>query len=162
MERNPLAVGNVRSASVLDTQMLADRELIRETYGRMIYALDHNDGVSFADCFAVGGILWSSGRPEKVGRRALAEYIEASAVGRPIHVLTSVVRIDVQGDDADGRVAFALMDPQTGELYVRGNSDATLSCTTDRSRWEYTRLAFTFDWASPRYLTLGRGSLGTA
>lgn len=120
------------------------RSEILQLYSNMIRTLDASNAVGFAELFAPGATLYSTGRTERHGRREIEQYIREYKVGRPRHFLTSPICMDPVESTFSCRAAFCLVNPISGRVIGIGNCDGTVGRQGDGATWWYESLSFDF------------------
>lgn len=129
-------------------------ERFRYRVACLLAALDASDADDFVNCFTPDGCLYATGRGITRGREALRAYIERTAPGRPVHVLTSDLRITQIKAEVSARAPFALINAGSGALDARGDLVATAEIRD--GRYEFSSVRFAITWASGPYRASGR------
>jgi uncharacterized protein (TIGR02246 family) len=128
---------------------------IFELYGRYPQLIDGNDEEGLADCFTEDGAFRVSGQGHFVGREEIMRLVRDTAEGRPRHLTMNVWIREVDGDEADVKAYFLLIDLESGENVAYGNyHDSPVRCADGRWRWKQRRVQF--EWTSEGYAAQDR------
>lgn len=119
-----------------------DKVEIMELTARYNFAIDRRDPESLADVFTEDGELWSGGNLRGSGRKALADYMRASARNHPIRHFTSNTMIEGDGDHATLRMYVMAWNIANGGMvpYVLGEYDDVLLKVNGKWKFKLRRV----------------------
>lgn len=132
-----------------------DHAGIMELYGRYPQLIDLDDEGALADCFTADGVFLISGQGRFEGREEIEGLVGSTAAGRPRHLTLNVWIRAVEGDEAQVRAYFMLVDLESGQNVAYGHyNDRPVRGEDGVWRWRERRVQF--EWTAESYAAQDR------